>query len=398
MLCIPGRACQIGAVRVRLARGAVASLGWLALLLGACTERVAVGPEGDFSWEPQSQMIWPVQGAIVGAYGDAARPSHQGIDLAARAGEPVAAALLGKVEFVGEIAGYGNVVVLSHADRQLSTIYGHLGAIRVREGDAVSRGQTIAGVAPEGYVHYEIREAKQPVDPAKYYAVAPQPAAGVATDVREKLAREPMSVGALGEGRDEPSPPPKIVAAPMPRATAPPAPPPSPTVVPPPRPAPTMVPTPRPTPTLAPSPTVAPTPRPAPTMAPARPPAASPRAGGGVRAEPNPTPLAAPAPAPASIGEPPSPPPAEPTPPAQSGGEAWSAVGMGAALVGVNLLYLPAKLAYAGVGAVTGAVVLVLAHDATVANDVWTPTLGGDYLVTESHWRGEKPLRFLGGS
>lgn len=71
---------------------------------------------------------------------------------------------------------------------------------------------------------------------------------------------------------------------------------------------------------------------------------------------------------------------------------------MGAALVGVNLLYLPAKLAYAGVGAVTGAVVLVLAHDATVANDVWTPTLGGDYLVTESHWRGEKPLRFLGGS
>jgi len=69
---------------------------------------------------------------------------------------------------------------------------------------------------------------------------------------------------------------------------------------------------------------------------------------------------------------------------------------MSAALVGANLLYLPAKLAYAGVGVVTGAVVLLLAHDTAVAGDVWLPTLGGDYLVTERHLRGEVPLRFLG--
>lgn len=347
-------------------------------MLGACTERVAVGPEGEFSWEPQSQMIWPVEGAIVSAYGDAARPSHQGIDLAARAGDPVAAARLGRVEFVGEIPGYGNVVVLSHADR-LSTIYAHLSAIRVHEGDAVSRGQTLASVAFEGYLHYEIREAKQPVDPAKFYAVAPRPLAGISTDVREKLAREPASVGALGDvGEVEKAPkPPAIAATPAPRPVA----------------TPSVAPTAPPIPT----PAIAPTPRP---TVKAAPPSPAPRADTGFHPERIPAPLETPPPPPprrpSEAPAPSPPPPSEPTPRAESGG-GWGGIGMGAALVGANLLYLPAKLAYAGVGAVTGTIVLVLAHDTAVANDVWTPTLGGDYLVTERHLRGEEPVRFLGG-
>jgi hypothetical protein len=45
---------------------------------------------------------------------------------------------------------------------------------------------------------------------------------------------------------------------------------------------------------------------------------------------------------------------------------------------------------------VTGAVVLLLAHDVAVADDVWVPTLGGNYVVTERHLEGEEPLRFLG--
>jgi len=320
-----------------------------AVAFAACTEQVAVGPEGQFSWEPQSQMIWPVQGAIVSAFGDAARPNHQGIDLAARPGEPIAAALLGKAEFVGEMPGYANVVVLAHQDG-LSTAYAHLGGVRVREGDTVSRGQTIGVVAAGGYLHYEIRQAKQAVDPAKFYAVAPRPLIGGSVGVQKRLAEEPMGVGTPGTAE---------TAEPLP----------------------------------APSPLPSAKPMPAPTVAaPAPPPA---RVEPPSHPEPIPTPLETPLapPSPLSSGTPVAENAGEiPTGSAESSGS----FAMGAALVGANLFYMPAKFAYAGVGAVTGTVVLLLAHDVEVANDVWVPTLGGDYVVTERHLQGEAPLRFLG--
>jgi hypothetical protein len=67
-----------------------------------------------------------------------------------------------------------------------------------------------------------------------------------------------------------------------------------------------------------------------------------------------------------------------------------------AALVGANVLYVPVKLAYAAVGSVTGGFVLVLSHDPDVARKFWSQTLGGDYLVTEEHLQGDRPLRFIG--
>jgi hypothetical protein len=333
-------------------------------VIGACTEQVAVGPEGRFSWEPQSQMIWPVEGAIVSAFGDAARPDHRGIDLAARSGEPVAAALLGRARFVGAMPGYDNVVVLAH-DGGLSTAYAHLGGVRVREGETVSRGQTIGTVGPGGYLHYETRQASEAVDPEKLYVVAPRPLIGGSVNVRKRLAEEPAGVGVPGAAEEARIPQPRDTPPPA-AASAQAAPPPS---------------TPRPVPTL--------TPQPVPTPAP------SAGAASGFRPQQIPSPHEAPL---AAASPPPS-----ATPAAAAGGQAPAGAtegsgsfATGAALVGINLLYLPAKLAYAGVGVATGAVVLLLAHDATVAGDVWRPTLGGDFLVTERHLRGEVPLRFLG--
>ena len=72
-------------------------------------------------------------------------------------------------------------------------------------------------------------------------------------------------------------------------------------------------------------------------------------------------------------------------------------VGLALEVLGANLFYVPAKLAYAGVGAVTGMFALVLAHDTSVAQDIWKPALGGDYVVTADHIRGDAPLRFTGG-
>jgi len=347
VLCIHAGACQIAAVRQRVARVSL-WIGTLALAVAACTEQLVVRPEGEFSWEPEAQLIWPVEGAIVGAYGESARRNHQGVDLAARPGDPVAAALLGDVVFVGEVRGYGNVVALAHGDR-LTTVYAHLGETRVHQGDRVIRGQTVGTIGDEGYLHYEIRNPRRPVDPAQYYPTAPRPLVGGSVDVTEKLGQEPAAVGVLGVAEEPPPPPP-----------------PTPTEQP--RPA-RREPTARPPARL---PTLVPTPVPPP---PTPPPPRLPRAQRTPRSHPTKTPVPEPS------AEQPS---------------AWRSVGLGAALVGANLFYVPAKLTYAALGGITGGVVLVLAHDKTVADKVWTPSLGGDYFVTPAHLRGEETLHFAG--
>jgi hypothetical protein len=377
----------------------LAVLGAVVATAVACTEQVTVGPEGQFSWEPRSQLVWPVRGSVVSAYGDAARPGHRGIDLVAKPGEAVAGAKLGKVAFAGEIAGYGRTVVLSHADR-LSTVYAHLGTMRVTEGDTVAQGQTIGTISSEGYLHFETRESAQPVDPAKFYPVAPEPGAGVSVDVRKKVADEPSSVGTFGVLGVEAPPPTTPTAAAVIREIPRPTPTPvlAPTLTPrnTPRPAPTatptLVPTAEPTPTLAPTPRPTPTPRLVPTVRPRA--AATPEP----TFRPERTPRAADARPPAPIEATRPVPTEEPAAAsdATSSGDRWGRVGMGAALLGANLLYVPAKLVYSGIGAFTGTIALVLAHDTDVANSIWVPTMRGDYVVTEQHLRGELPLQFLG--
>ncbi len=69
--------------------------------------------------------------------------------------------------------------------------------------------------------------------------------------------------------------------------------------------------------------------------------------------------------------------------------------GMGTATVGANLLYVPAKLVYATLGGITGGFAYVLTGaNYEVAERVWTPSLGGNYVVTPDHLRGSQPLYF----
>lgn len=67
-------------------------------------------------------------------------PGHRGVDLALQVGEPVVAAADGTVAFTGTIAGTP-VISLDHADA-IRTTYQPVHA-RVRQGDAVTRGQMI---------------------------------------------------------------------------------------------------------------------------------------------------------------------------------------------------------------------------------------------------------------
>jgi murein DD-endopeptidase MepM/ murein hydrolase activator NlpD len=86
---------------------------------------------------------------------------HMGIDYAAPTGTPVHAAGDGRVSFAGRRGGYGNVVMLTHANG-IATLYGHLSRLaprahagmRVHQGDVIGYvGMT--GLATGPHLHYE---------------------------------------------------------------------------------------------------------------------------------------------------------------------------------------------------------------------------------------------------
>lgn len=107
--------------------------------------------------------------------GDAA--FHAGLDFKAPLGAPVFAAAWGRVAFVGQRSGYGNVVEIDHGNGLL-TRYAHLSAFRTRAGQPVRAGQVIAAVGSTGrstgpHLHFEVRLNGQPVNPRPFLEVAP---------------------------------------------------------------------------------------------------------------------------------------------------------------------------------------------------------------------------------
>jgi murein DD-endopeptidase MepM/ murein hydrolase activator NlpD len=89
--------------------------------------------------------------------------AHKGVDYAAPVGTPVRAAGAGRVKFVGQQGGYGNVVELEHGSGVV-TVYGHLSrfASGLRRGQHVELGNVIAyvgqtGLATGPHLHYEYR-------------------------------------------------------------------------------------------------------------------------------------------------------------------------------------------------------------------------------------------------
>ncbi len=89
--------------------------------------------------------------------------AHKGVDYAAATGTPVRAAGEGKVRFVGQKGGYGNVIELEHGSNVV-TVYGHLSrfAKGLRRGQRVELGKVIGyvgqtGLATGPHLHYEYR-------------------------------------------------------------------------------------------------------------------------------------------------------------------------------------------------------------------------------------------------
>jgi murein DD-endopeptidase MepM/ murein hydrolase activator NlpD len=119
-------------------------------------------------------FLWPVAGKVVGRFGPmTGGTQNDGINIGAAEGTPVVAADAGTVAYAGnELRGYGNLILIKHADGWM-TAYAHNSKLLVTRGQKVQRGQVIARVGASGAVtepqlHFEVRRGSRALDPMDY--------------------------------------------------------------------------------------------------------------------------------------------------------------------------------------------------------------------------------------
>jgi murein hydrolase activator len=127
----------------------------------------------------EGALDWPLRGVILGHFGPEVHPKwgtttmNNGIDIEAAVGTPVHAVAKGRVDYVSDDFGtYGQIIVLNHGDGYY-TLYGHLSAISVANGQDVAPGQIIGHSGDTGslkgpILHFEIRKGSQSLDPEQW--------------------------------------------------------------------------------------------------------------------------------------------------------------------------------------------------------------------------------------
>jgi murein DD-endopeptidase MepM/ murein hydrolase activator NlpD len=121
----------------------------------------------------RGRFVWPVRGEILSPFGveDVGR-RNDGVDVKAPEGAEVHAAAAGDVVYAGDqVPGFGNLVLVKHADGWV-TAYAHLDKVMVKMREMVEQNQEIGLVGQTGGVsepelHFEIRYAPNPLDKAK---------------------------------------------------------------------------------------------------------------------------------------------------------------------------------------------------------------------------------------
>lgn len=122
--------------------------------------------------------MMPTEGWVTSEFGMRKHPigrrfkMHNGIDIASPSGTAIKAPAGGKVVFAGRSGGYGNVLILQHG-YGITTMYAHLKAFHVKQGEGVQRGDMIGEVGTTGYstgphLHYEVQVDGIPSDPLAF--------------------------------------------------------------------------------------------------------------------------------------------------------------------------------------------------------------------------------------
>lgn len=142
--------------------------------------------------------LLPVKGIVTSNVGwrhdpiDGGVRHHNGVDIAVPAGTKVKAIAAGKVIESGPHGGYGNLVVIQHADGSVS-LYGHNSQLEVGAGAQVQAGQTVAlsgstGRSTGPHLHFELWRNGSNITEA--YLKNGAGIAEVAGDIRNYLHRD----------------------------------------------------------------------------------------------------------------------------------------------------------------------------------------------------------------
>ena len=106
----------------------------------------------------------PVNGSIIRVY---EKGRNDGIDIAAPAGVTVQAAGAGTVAAITKDTAGVPIVVVRH-EGNLMTVYTGMSGLEVAKGDRVTAGQSIGKAGNAGFVHFEVRQGFESVDPETY--------------------------------------------------------------------------------------------------------------------------------------------------------------------------------------------------------------------------------------
>jgi septal ring factor EnvC (AmiA/AmiB activator) len=126
----------------------------------------------------RGRLPWPADGRVVSSFGEQVHPRFGtktfkgGVEIEAGDGTEIAAVYPGRVVYTGWFKGYGNMIILDHGNG-FYTLYAHASEIKVREGDDVGQGQSIATVGETGSLdgprlYFEVRYQGRPQDPLEW--------------------------------------------------------------------------------------------------------------------------------------------------------------------------------------------------------------------------------------
>lgn len=125
-----------------------------------------------------SGWVKPTNGWLSSGFGNRIHPIHRtarlhaGVDLAAPTGTPIIASRGGTVTFVGWMSGYGSTVIVFHGSG-VATLYAHMSAFSVQEGQYIAQGGRLGSVGMTGtatgpHLHFEVRISGVPQNPCGY--------------------------------------------------------------------------------------------------------------------------------------------------------------------------------------------------------------------------------------
>ena len=125
----------------------------------------------------KGKLPWPVNGTVVGQFGqhnhpvytNVKLPFNNGCNIATASGEPVKAVFAGTVKNVAVMPGYNQCVLVQHGDYY--TFYCKLRDVRVSTGDKVKVGDILGAVdtiGGETQLHFQLWKVTDPQDPEKW--------------------------------------------------------------------------------------------------------------------------------------------------------------------------------------------------------------------------------------